>query len=144
MKILKYLLALVLLLVFVKMAALFLFMDSELFFADDNNIDGFKTVNELRELGVNVFYMEMESNGARKIVVYYEPDFKGGDNQLAMDYGIIAGYLFATENFDAIVIKNYFEENEVFSVYITYESIYNYLNHKISIEEFKNSWEVYS
>jgi hypothetical protein len=87
--------------------------------------------------------MAIEEEEPRTLTVYYEPEFKGGDNQFALDYGLIIGYLYETENFDVIAIKNYLDGKEVFSVYISYADIYRYMSGEISAEEFKNSWEVY-
>lgn len=145
MKILKYVVGIIVLLILLKLGAFFIFTGYEMLndVADTSGSPSFEhRVNELRELGVNVIYMAIEEEEPRTLTVYYEPEFKGGDNQFALDYGLIIGYLYETENFDVIAIKNYLDGKEVFSVYISYADIYRYMSGEISAEEFKNSWEV--
>ena len=147
MKIVKYLLALVFLFIIVKLAG-FVILEAlteyETLSDTSNGGEVDYLTNELRELGVNVYDVRVESNGARKIVVDYEPQFRGGDNEMLMDYGLIIGYLYEEESFDVLVINNYFDGYEVLSVYIPYPSIYSYMIGKMSVEEFKESWEVYT
>jgi|Deesub1362B_J571_1020462.scaffolds.fasta_scaffold03241_4 hypothetical protein len=148
MKILKYVIGVIALLILIKLGVFLIFTGYEMFAYDgiaSSESSSFEhRVNELRELGVNVIYMAVEEEEPRILAVYYEPEFKGGDNQFALDYGLIIGYLYETENFDALAIRNYLDGKEVFSVYISYASIYQYMNNEITAEEFKNSWEVYS
>ncbi|WP_290596851.1 MULTISPECIES: hypothetical protein [unclassified Archaeoglobus] len=144
MKILKYLLALVFLFVIVKLTGFAILETLSDYRTGDGKETDFGLTNNLRELGVNVYSVRIESNGARKIVVDYEPQFRGGDNEMLMDYGIIIGYIYAEKDFDVLIINNYFDGYEVLTVYISYSAIYSYIHGEMSVDDFKESWEVYT
>ena len=93
-------------------------------------------VYDLREAGVNV--LGIDRNYVETLVLY-EP--LGSEQDMIVDIGIIAGYMYQSGTFDKLKIQVERDETEIYSIIIARDDIEDYEYDQIDVNEFVSRWE---